>query len=149
MGEWTASCIKLKFAAQLSFNYTTADNGTKKEIYNLPKEMIHSDDDCYEFNQTESISLKWLLNNETKDVNQITFKFNQLNNRFSLYQIIISICPDTIFEDANNDTIQLVYHNSTFVTPLNMSYHCTREQTLNLTETIDNATVVGTVCNKI
>lgn len=146
IGTWNSSCIKLQLAAQLSFEYNTIDNKTKQAKYNLPvKTIVESDDDCKNFTETQNIVLHW-IDDATKEENSFKLSFYKNGSTVGLGHLVIKIQPNTIFSDAKNDTVQLVYNsNSTFITPLHMSYHCTREQTLNLTETISSPDVVGTV----
>lgn len=44
-----------------------------------------------------------------------------------------------------NQTIQLIHRGGDFSAPVKMSYHCTRPQIFNLTETINNEEIIGTV----
>lgn len=145
IGQWNSSCIKLKFAAQLSFSYNTIDNKTKQTKYNLPAaKILENDDDCYLYNETENIVLNWM--DATKEENSIKLSFYKNRSTVGLGHLLIKIQPKTIFTDANNDTVQLVYNsNSTFLSPIHSSYHCTRQQTLNLTETINTSAIVGNV----
>jgi len=110
------------------------------------KTILKGDDDCNaKFNETENIVLHW-IDAATKEENSLKLSFYKNGTNVGLGHLVVTIQPNTIFPDANNDTIQLVYNsNSTFITPLHMSYHCTREQTLNLTETIRSSEIVGNI----
>lgn len=46
---------------------------------------------------------------------------------------------------SENQTVQLIHRGGDFSTPEKMSYHCTRPQQFNLTETIMHAEVIGNV----
>lgn len=46
---------------------------------------------------------------------------------------------------TENQTVQLIHRGGDFSAPLKMSYHCTRSQVFNLTETIHNQDIIGTV----
>lgn len=129
----------------MSFSYNTVDNGTKHVKYNLPVEKIKSSDDCKTFSETQNISLEW-ADADTKEENSVAFSFYKNGSTSNLGHIHIKLVPRTMFPDANNDSIQMIYmHNSTFVTPLHMSYHCTREQEFNLTEIVSTSDIIGTV----
>uniref|UniRef100_T1H5D2 Uncharacterized protein n=1 Tax=Megaselia scalaris TaxID=36166 RepID=T1H5D2_MEGSC len=112
VGEWNSTCIKLKFAAQLSFSYNTTDNTTKKSAYNFPTEIITVGDFECNFNETESIILQWVPSNETKVVNSAKFTFYKDEKSYRLGMIHIKLEPKSIFPDANNDSVQLIYANN-------------------------------------
>lgn len=136
----------MKFAAQLSFSYNTTDNTTKKSAYNFPTEIITVGDFECNFNETESIILQWVPSNETKVVNSAKFTFYKDEKSYRLGMIHIKLEPKSIFPDANNDSVQLIYaNNKTFVCPLEMSYHCTRQETFDFTELMNTKNVTGNV----
>lgn len=116
-------------------------------------------------NLTNKIQLKWANDNHIA----LDFNLNQTTSRFYLSAMAFKINTSDLFSDAKgifrrticrlptltisifhnfaaNQEILLYHLGSDFSTPIDMSYHCTRQQTLNLTRNHEeNSTAIGFV----
>ncbi|XP_017095840.1 lysosome-associated membrane glycoprotein 1 [Drosophila bipectinata] len=142
VGTWNATCILLKMAAQFNFTYETKDGNYSHGLLNVPSNATIGDHVC-DSKTIQSIELTWGSNTS---VESITLQFTKRNDSVVMSQILIHFTvPVDDYPDAKEgQTIQL-FHNSTgeFKTPENMSYHCTRAQKLNMTETVDSQKEIG------
>lgn len=142
MGRWNSTCILLQMATQLNFTYETADNKTARAIYNVPATAKLHDVSC-ESNNTQEIVLNWGPDNA---IHSLTVYFERNNSNVNVHSIVVSlpIDADEFINAKANKTVQLIYRGDILEAPSHMSYHCTRPQVFNVTETIDTA-VVGTI----
>lgn len=136
IGHWNTSCIMIQMAAQFNYTFVTKANKTEKGVVNVSKNATI--DDFYCEKQTQALTLLWEDDNNTRF---LTLQFNVNETRFSLYTILLKIHD----ENAISDMVELMHIGNTFTTPLQMSYHCTRDQKLNLTEVINDKVPVGVV----
>lgn len=78
------------------------------------------------------------------------FDKNTTTLKYSMTMLKFLINPDTAnFPDADSKSIELYYKNAAFETPLDMSYHCGRSQTLNLTGSTSLDTVGHVVLTQV
>ena len=128
-------------------HFTDDKNGVQHKIYNVPgttgDKFKEVKGNCG--NTTQFIVIEWIEANETNTLN-LTFNFNATQKEFSLTESVFNLST-SIIPGSQNRTI-LYYVGKTFEAPKDKSYHCTRVQQLNLTDTdnVTNTTVpVGTV----
>ncbi|XP_055298249.1 lysosome-associated membrane glycoprotein 1-like [Sitodiplosis mosellana] len=143
----TTSCILLQFAAQLNVSYYDEKAGVQYKIYNIPgatgDKFKEAEGNCG--NTSQFIVIEWTEADE-KNTLKLTFSLNETAKEFSLTESVFNLSTK-IVPGSNNRTI-LYYVGNTFEAPKDKSYHCTRVQTLNLTDTdhVTNTTVPsGTV----
>lgn len=85
---------------------------------------------CGNGTSPQQIVLEWGIGNGLL----LLFEENQSAEQYDLAQIAFTLNA-TDLPNGRNDTIIKLYHTTnTFGTPLHMSYHCTKIQTLNLAE---------------
>ncbi|XP_018783429.1 PREDICTED: lysosome-associated membrane glycoprotein 1-like [Bactrocera latifrons] len=142
IGMWNSSCIIMHFAAQLNVTYETKDNKTASRLYNIPKDAKVEDSNCANISQT--IHITW---GPVEAVHSMVLQFDMVNKTSELKQIYITLpLTSDHFPDAkDNETIQLIHTGDEFVTPVQMSYHCTRAQKFNMTEVMQDSKVIGTI----
>lgn len=63
----------------------------------------------------------------------LLFEQKSHDEQFGLAEIVFDV-NTTQFKDAKNETLKLYHVGNSFSTPLHMSYHCTKLQTLNLVD---------------
>ncbi|XP_034098956.2 lysosome-associated membrane glycoprotein 1 [Drosophila albomicans] len=143
VGTWNCSCIMLTMAAQLNFTYETKSGNKTQGLYNIPSRA--SMDHCYCDSQTtQSMQLHW-----GPDVSPqiLVLQLEKKNQTVALTLLKVDMTvPSDDFPDAKeNQTIQLIHvsQNTDFKTPEKMSYHCTRAQQFNMSETIDGSGAIG------
>lgn len=75
----------------------------------------------------------------------LLFSQNNSNEQFELSEIVVEINVATELPNGQKGTLRLYHHKNTFSTPLHMSYHCTKPQTLNLVadDKSSNSTIVA------
>lgn len=142
IGRWNTTCILLQMATQLNFTYATTDNKTARAIYNIPATATLHDVNC-ESNNTQEIVLNW---GPANAIHSITIYFERNSSNVNVHTIMVSMPIDANeFINAKPDTVNLIYRGDIFEAPSHMSYHCTRPQILNATETIDGEEIKGTI----
>lgn len=117
-------------------------------MYNIPKDAATNvNGSCGNANGTSDqfIRIQWTDTNAQNALN-MTFKLNHTTNEFSLKKIVFEL-DKAIFPNDSNLSSHSYYHvGSFFATPKQNSYHCTRPQILNLTNSEnENSTQIGTV----
>lgn len=133
------------------FNFLISKHSSDEEkkslqykVYNIPgtaDKFNGADGTCG--NTTQNIVIKFGETSENNTLS-LTFKLNATTKEFSLTESVFNLSTN-IVPGSDNRTI-LYYVGKTFEAPKDKSYHCTRVQTLNLTDTDQaNANVVGTV----
>jgi len=147
--EGNTSCILVQFATQLNVSYTDANNDVQYKIYNLP-----GDGDKGKFKEakgkcgkdTQFIVIEWFEANQTNTFN-LTFGLIPNTTEFGLIEAVFNLSSN-IVPTSSKDRLILYHVGNTFIAPKDKSYHCTRVQSLNLTDTniVTNTTIpVGTV----
>ncbi|XP_034668978.1 lysosome-associated membrane glycoprotein 1 [Drosophila subobscura] len=142
VGTWNASCILLTMAAQLNFTYETKDGKMAHGLYNIPANASIGDHVC-DSQTIQTIQLSW---GPTTSVQSMLMQFDNKNATtvLSTIQIHLSVLSEDFPDAKENQTLQLIHRGSDeFKTPEKMSYHCTRPQMLNLTETVDLKPEIG------
>lgn len=133
----------VRMAAQLNFTYETKNNKTAFGLYNIPKDAVVEDAHC-DMNTTQFLQVNW---GPASAQHIMVMQFDRVNGTTNMTMLMFTLPLDSDnFPNAKaNQTVQLIHRGSDFSTPLKMSYHCTRAQVFNLTETIMHTEVVGTV----
>ncbi|KAH8418787.1 hypothetical protein KR222_002948 [Zaprionus bogoriensis] len=143
VGKWNCSCIMLDMAAQLNFTYETKDGSKTNGLYNLPSNATM--DHCFcDSKTTQSMQLNW---GPAVAPQTMVLQLENKNKSIALTMITVTMRVSTDdFPDAKeNQTVQLQHQsqNTDFKTPEKMSYHCTREQKFNMTETFVGNDTIG------
>uniref|UniRef100_A0A6B2EF73 Lysosome-associated membrane glycoprotein 5 n=1 Tax=Phlebotomus kandelakii TaxID=1109342 RepID=A0A6B2EF73_9DIPT len=137
LGKWhfrnattNQTCIIVQMAVQLNVSYVVAaDNSTRMVLFNLPANDTSVASGLCDGEQNV-LQLVWKKFNTVK----LTFSVNSTVKEYQLIELRLDLNASDISADAKaNQTIKLTHQRKEFVTPLTMSYHCTRAQTLNLT----------------
>ncbi|XP_059618395.1 lysosome-associated membrane glycoprotein 1-like [Phlebotomus argentipes] len=148
MGKWqfknattNHTCILVQMAVQLNVSYVLTDNNTRKILYNLPaNDTTVASGFCD--GEKNVLQLVWKKYSTVK----LTFSVNNTVKEYELTELRFDLNASDIFPGAKaNQSLTLVHKKHEFITPLTMSYHCTRAQALNLTsaEASDEVTVLG------
>ncbi|XP_016980673.1 lysosome-associated membrane glycoprotein 1 [Drosophila rhopaloa] len=144
VGTWNASCIVLQMAAEVNFTYEAKDGNFTHGLYNIPSTASIEDSDCT--SQTiQFIHLNW--GPETSKQSFLMY-FDKKNDttELSSIQIHLNVLTEDFPNAKENQTIQLIHRGAgEFKTPDKMSYHCTRVQKMNLTETLDAKQLIGSI----
>lgn len=143
VATWNSSCIMVKMAAQLNITYETKDNKMAHALYNIPKDAKVDDSHC-DMNATEFLQVNW---GPADAQHTMVLQFDRANTTTNLTMMMFTLplMSDNFPNAKENQTIQLIHRGGDFSAPLKMSYHCTRPQVFNLTETIMDKEVIGTV----
>uniref|UniRef100_A0A7G3ANF8 Lysosome-associated membrane glycoprotein 5 n=1 Tax=Lutzomyia longipalpis TaxID=7200 RepID=A0A7G3ANF8_LUTLO len=147
MGKWhyrnsttNQTCIIVQMAVQLNVTYALKDNTLKTILYNLPaNDTTVASGFCD--GEKNVLQLVWKKSSWVS----LTFTSNSTVKEYKLNELRFDLNASDIFPDAQaNQTLTLVHKKSEFTTPITMSYHCTRAQTLNLTSAdATEVTVLG------
>ncbi|EDW49707.1 GM16136 [Drosophila sechellia] len=116
-------------------NFTTG-------LYNIPSNASVEDAEC-ESHTTQFIHLIW--GPETSKQSLLMY-FDKINDTtvLSSIQIHLTLLSEDFPDAKENQTVQLITRSSgEFKTPDKMSYHCTRVQKMNMTETLDAEPLIG------
>lgn len=143
IGTWNSSCVMVRMAAQLNFTYDTKDNKTAFALYNIPKDSKVEDMSC-DMNSTQFLQVNW---GPITAQHTMVLQFDRVNGttNMTMMMFTLPLMSDHFPNAKENQTIQLIYRGGIFTAPTKMSYHCTRPQVFNLTETVMNKEVLGTV----
>uniref|UniRef100_A0A1A9WEQ5 Lysosome-associated membrane glycoprotein 5 n=1 Tax=Glossina brevipalpis TaxID=37001 RepID=A0A1A9WEQ5_9MUSC len=133
----------VKMAAQLNFTYETKDNKLAYGLYNIPQNGKIEDANC-EPNTTQGLQINWGPL-EAQHIMALHFSNNNGTTSLNSMMFTIPLMNNTFADAKANQTIQLLHRDPIFATPIKMSYHCTRPQIINMTHTIMDTEVVGTV----
>ncbi|XP_030377068.1 lysosome-associated membrane glycoprotein 1-like [Scaptodrosophila lebanonensis] len=142
-GIWNSSCIALRMAAQLNLTYETKDGKVATALYNIPSDAKVAGDDCNS-ETIQRIALNW---GPAQTPASLAMQFDKKNMSIvlSMIKINLPITGDNFPDAKDNETVQLLHWGYELRTPNNNSYHCTRDQHFNLTETIQDTEVVGCI----
>lgn len=153
--------IKLKFYLFMLLPHE--DDKSAQGLYNIPKNAIVEDVGC-DYNSSQLLQVNW---GPSSAQHSMTLQFERTNGTINMTMIMFNLpllsteFPNAkgkwvpIYDDETvinkfsfsleNQTINLVHRGFDFSAPIKMSYHCTRPQVFNLTETIVDKQVTGTV----
>lgn len=127
---------------------STEPNNTKYFVYNLPKtngdEFQKSKGSCGNGTTDQNILIEWLVDDQPNSLN-LTFRLNQTSTpkEFSLHEAVFNLSANIV---PNNNQSFIFYRvGSVFDSPKERSYHCTRDQVANLTDSETSSNVVATV----
>lgn len=123
--NWITQHFKSKFL----------DNKQNVTTYNIPVEETNvPQGHCTNGTSDETISVEWAA--QTQNVTNTfayTFGLKDDNIKYYLKKATYTIFAGDLY-NGNNDTLNLIYNGSEYATPKGYSYHCTKEQQLNLTD---------------
>ncbi|EDV99081.1 lysosome-associated membrane glycoprotein 1 [Drosophila grimshawi] len=145
MGSWNSSCILLNMAAQLNFTYETIDGNMTTGLFNVPTDAKVDHSIC-DSQTSQSMQLNW---GPAALPEFIALQLDNKNKSISLTSVQMQITVSTKdYPDAKeNQTVYFIRtsQNSDFKTPEKMSYHCTRVQKFNMTETLNHNETMATI----
>jgi lysosomal-associated membrane protein 1/2 len=145
--ENNITCILVEFAAQLNISYGI--NETKKFVsFNWPspgEQPVETVGSCGNETTEQNIIIIWKSGNEDVNTLNLTFSLNSTTKpkeyslSFAVFNLSSSIVP------GSSD--HAYYHvGGFFEIPKSRAYHCTTDQTLNLTAGVDpKSEIVGNV----
>lgn len=116
-------------------------------MYNIPKDTeLKPNGSCGNINGTSDqfIVIYWPDKDVTNMMN-MTFKLNHTTNEFSLNKVVFNLDKGIFPNDSNSSSHSYYHVGSFFETPKQNSYHCTRSQMLNLTNSENSNVTIGTV----
>jgi len=118
---------------QFNLTYTTNDDKPSSALFNVPVNgTTVPTGSCG--NDSQSITIQWQTSKMILD-----FTVNNTAQEFMLSKIYVSINASQDISDAKADQIIELYHvNNDFATPLAMSYHCNKIQTLQFADSKDS-----------
>lgn len=143
IGTWNSSCIMLKMAAQLNFTYVNKTNNLTTTLYNIPADAKVHDANC-DNNVTQVMQINWGPA-EAQSMMSVTFEMKNKTAQMSMIMFSLPLTADRFPDAKENETAVLIHRGFDFSAPAKMSYHCTRSQKFNLTETIIDKDVMGTL----
>lgn len=132
----------VKMAAQLNITYLTNDMKNASVLYNIPPKATVKDGICQAV--TQQIQISWGTD-EAEHSMLLQFDLKSKTSELTMLRFIIAIVGDDFPNALENQTISMLHRGKDFSAPLEMSYHCTRSQRFNLTETVAETTMVGSV----
>ena len=118
-------------------------NNKTTALYNIPADAKVHDANCIS-NVTQSMQINW-GKADAQNMFSVFFDMKNKSAQLTMIQITIAVTGDEFPDAAENQTIQLIHRGADFSAPAKMSYHCTRAQKLNLTETVIHTDIVGTL----
>lgn len=131
----------------ISFSFA-GPNNTQHKILNLPSpgdRFVETKGSCGNGTTDQNITIIWLSDDSSVNTLNLTFRLNSTSkpNEFSLYEAVFNLSSSVL---PNNSTNRFYHVGGFFETPISKSYHCTRVQILNLTNSEDPKSVIaGTV----
>ncbi|XP_043643370.1 lysosome-associated membrane glycoprotein 1 [Drosophila teissieri] len=142
VGTWNTSCIMLQMAAQLNFTYEAKGGNFTNGVYNIPNNASVEDSEC-KSQTTQFIHLIWGPETSKQSILMYFDKSNDTTVLSSI-QIHLTLLSEDFPDAKENQTVQLIHKSDgEFKTPEKMSYHCTRVQKMNMTETLDAKQLIG------
>ncbi|KRT86240.1 hypothetical protein AMK59_2998 [Oryctes borbonicus] len=129
-----SSCILLKMVAELAVNF----NGSQIFHAIVPTNATVSGSCGNATHENQTMILQWSYVNGTS--NTMEFVFSKKDKKFELDMVNISLVVDSShFKNTSGQRLNLTHKEVDFVTPVDMSYKCVKEQTLNF-DNVNNAT---------
>lgn len=135
-GNWTyfdtqtnKTCVMVLAAISLDVAYIGNDTKRYNATLTVPSDAKVSGGEC--LNTTQLIHVSGLENRLN-----FTFNFTKVGNDFELDSMVFVIAKSYLVNAT--DDLTVTFNNKTFVTPLDHSYYCTREQVLVAYETTNN-----------
>ncbi|KAK9754459.1 Lysosome-associated membrane glycoprotein (Lamp) [Popillia japonica] len=123
-----SSCIVLKMAAEVVVDFNTTDNKIANSTIFVPLNATASGV-C---GNNQSMTLSFSFVNASQS-NTIQFLFSETDKKFELDVINVSLILDsTNFPGAKDKQLNLIHKKVDFVTPVEMSYKCDKQQKLDL-----------------
>ncbi|XP_070496392.1 lysosome-associated membrane glycoprotein 1 [Chironomus tepperi] len=136
--EWIvykdSPCLLADMNIKANFSYNASDSSVKNILYEIPKNLTKVDSSMSYCNESESLlAVNW------SNGNRFEVSFSKNNKSYELSKFHISLNASDVLKDSfDNGTIEIMYerliNDSSFDTPANFSFHCTREQILNSTK---------------
>lgn len=145
MGNWSftdsknnQTCVIAQMAVQFNLSYFNVSDKPVSVQYNLPKDAVIKSGSCG--NVSNFIELSWAMDKQSNNYSslKIDFALNATEHDFAFVGMLLKLT--VVGDDFPNAKLgqQLVLSNNQtlFKTPLDMSYHCSKAQVLNLTSAV-------------
>lgn len=110
---------------------------------NVPKTSTVTSGSCGNGTDDQNIVLEWKTGGDLNTM-LLGFHLNQTDKEFALNGITFELNTAQL-PNGKNETVKFYHVSKEFVAPYDMSYHCNREQTLNLTLNEKSTATIGTV----
>lgn len=123
--------------------FLNQDNKTTNGTLNVPTTSTVISGSCGNGTEDQNILLQWKTGNDV-NIMLLEFHLNQTEKEFALSGITFELNTAQL-PNGKNETVKFYHVSKEFVAPYDMSYHCNREQTLNLTSTEKSNVTIGTV----
>ncbi|GJQ70011.1 hypothetical protein Trydic_g22506 [Trypoxylus dichotomus] len=126
-----SSCILLKMVGELEVHFNDTNKTSQLAKVPIPLNATAVGSCGSATNENQSIKLQWSF---VKDMNNsMEFIFSKKDKKFELDVINVDLTLDpNNFKNASDKKLDLVHKQVDFVTPIEMSYKCEKEQSLNL-----------------
>ncbi|XP_052864737.1 lysosome-associated membrane glycoprotein 1-like [Anopheles cruzii] len=140
MGMWSyaesnRTCVIVQMAMQFNLSYFDTANKMANVLYNIPKDARVKSGAC--MNSSDYIELSWFSGNQSNVENtlKVAFVKNATEHDFALagLQLNLLVVGESFPNAKANQSLQLTNNATLFKTPLQMSYHCSKPQLLNMT----------------
>jgi lysosomal-associated membrane protein 1/2 len=126
------TCVLIEMALKLNISYENKDNKIEYATYNIPANSQVIKGSCD--NDTQDIVVAFGNNVAYPSILELDFGKNSTAKNYNLTSIKFSLNVSDLLPNAKvNQTKTLTFAGPIFLTPLDMSYHCTKPQSLNLT----------------
>lgn len=144
IGFYHFNAINLNYFLFFFFNFR-ADKQVATALYNLPvQKTTIPTGHCGNGTEDQAIVIGWPSDTQNK-TNSFALTFHLSKPyEFELFEVAYEIFAGDL-PKGNNDTLKFYHVGSTFSTPTQMSYHCTKVQSLNLTSSENGTETVGHV----
>lgn len=151
VGSWTftntstnQTCVLAQMALQLNVTYLDVADKPVHTLYDVPKDARVVNGSCS--NDSQFILLSWGPPSVKDNTLKVSFKLNVTEHEFSLagVEFFLVVYGQQFPNAKDGQTLNLTNGQTLFKTPMDMSYHCTRPQSLNLTS-VDSAGLNSTV----
>lgn len=116
------------------------DNKTNEYVFNVPKKTKAPTGSCGKGTEDQHITIEFGGENVTSGSMDLTFHLNDTKSQFELSKAAFVL---TDVPNAKDKQLFFYHVGSNFSTPKEMSYHCTKEQVLNLTTEEQSTAVIG------
>lgn len=119
---------------KLSFDFLLfLENISRTVLHNVPAELANVvSGNCGNDTEIQKIIVQWGPASSPSSFLML-FSLNSTTHEYSLKEIEIALNTNEL-PNGKNETLELWYTSDLFSIPKGMSYHCTRNQTLNLTD---------------
>lgn len=115
-------------------NFSFAENVSQTVLHNVPAALTRvAPETCNNGTKDQRITIEWGPVSSPSSF-LLLFGFNATTSQYSVKEITVALNTYEL-PHGKNETIMFWNTENLFAVPQGMSYHCTRNQTLNMTDT--------------